>query len=624
MPFGSQVALNARPQSAYISALTFTFLFALSCRAPAQTASTGALTGLTFGPSGSIVAGVMVQLVNSANGKSGSTASDENGRFSFVLLEPGSYEVKASKVDFVPLSSGKIDISVTETRRLDIHLQLATINEQVQVSANGSTVQTDDSSLGRVVDGTALHGLPLVTRNLAQISALSPGVAAGVFNAGELGLGGMALSQIASSNDGIFVHGARSYDNNWQLDGISVSDVQGSGAGSGGIPIPNPDSLQEFKVQTALYDAAYGRYAGANVSVITKDGTDAYHGTVFEFLRNNVLNANDFFLNQVGQSRPSLKQNQFGFSIGGPIRKDNLFFFGSYQGTRQINGIAAGQARIGCTSSLISPPITNDRSRTALGRLFAGMNGALGGVAVESDGSNINPTALALLNLKLPDGSFLIPTPQTIDTSRPFDNEGSSILTEPCDFMEGQFLANADYVRSQKSSMGVRTFHANDSETITFPGNFFNPVPNIPGFASPNNSGYRVINLHHTYALNSTWINELRFGYVRTASRTQSHAPFDWSDIGVAEGDMNNTNALPNLNILGSVAFSSAFPLGFAQNSFVITEDLSSVHGAHTFHFGGSLTRLQDNFNDPGIGSFVQFLSWPDFLLGLNASSNGT
>jgi len=322
-----RAALTLRAQSPHISALIFTLLFALSGPAPAQTASTGALTGLTFDPSGSVLAGVMVQLFDSANGRSESITSDENGRFSFVLLPPGSYEVKASKLGFTSLSSGKIHISVTETHRLDFHLQLAPIYEQVQVSAKRPNVQPEDAALGRVVDETALHALPLVTRNLAQISALSPGVAAGVFNAGELGLGGMALSQIASSNDGMFVHGARSYDNNWQLDGISVSDVQGSGAGSGGIPIPNPDGLQEFKVQTALYDAAYGRYAGANVSVITKAGTNFLHGTVFEFLRNDVLNANDFFRNQVGQSRPSLKQNQFGFSLGGPIRKDKFFFF---------------------------------------------------------------------------------------------------------------------------------------------------------------------------------------------------------------------------------------------------------------------------------------------------------
>jgi hypothetical protein len=323
--------------------------------------------------------------------------------------------------------------------------------------------------------------LPLVTRNFAQIAGLSPGVNAGVFNAGELGLGGIALSQIASSGDGIFVHGARSYDNNWQLDGISVSDVQSSGAGSGGIPLPNPDALQEFKVQTGLYDASYGRYGGANVSVITKSGTNAFHGTIFEFFRNDVLNANDYFLDQVGRTRPSLKQNQFGVSIGGPIKVDRLLFFGSYQGTRQVNGVAAGQSRIACSSSLSSPPLTNDRSPTGLGLLWGGMSGALGGVAIKSDGSNINPSALALLNFKLPDGSFLIPTPQTLDPSKPFASEGFSVFTRPCNFDEDQFLANVDYFVSPKSRIAARFFFANDDKTVTFPGNAYNPVPNIPG-----------------------------------------------------------------------------------------------------------------------------------------------
>ena len=131
---------------------------------------------------------------------------------------------------------------------------------------------------------------------------------------------------------------------------------------SGGIPIPNPDTLEEFKVQTGLYDAAFGRAAGANVSVITKAGRNQFHGTIFEFLRNDVLNANDFFLNKAGQPRPNLKQNQFGFALGGPIKKDKLLFFGSYQGTRQVNGTAAGQARIACAVTLNEPPLTNDRS----------------------------------------------------------------------------------------------------------------------------------------------------------------------------------------------------------------------------------------------------------------------
>lgn len=599
-------------------------LAALSSQGYAQTPSTGALTGVTLDPSGALVQSAAVTLVNQETGEKESTTSDAEGRFTFALLAPGNYELCASKAGFARLCDSEIQIAVTETRRLELRIQLATVVYEIQVSAEPLMVQADNSALGRVVNETAVSSLPLVTRNFAQIASLSPGVIAGVSNAGELGLGGTALSQINKSNDGIFVHGARSYDNNWQLDGISVSDVQGNGAGSGGIPIPNPDTIQEFKVQTGLYDAAYGRFAGANVSVITKSGGSEYHGTVFEFFRNDVLNANDFFRNQNSQPRPVLKQNQFGFVFGGPIKKDKLFLFGSYQGTRQVNGLAAGQARVACEAALSSPPLTNDRTPSALGKLFGGMTGALGGVAVKPDGSNINPAALALLNFKLPDGSYLIPTPQGVSPSKPFDSQGFSVFSQPCHFDEDQFVTNVDYLSSQKGKISARFFFANDGKTVAFSGNFFNPAANIPGFLSPADGGYRVFSLAHTYAISNAWLNEARIGYVRTTNRTHSQAPFKWSDVGVAEGEMSEANELPNLNILGSVAFASAFPYSFAQNSLVFSDALSFVRGAHTVRLGGSLTRLQDNFGDPGTGSFVQFLSWPDFLLGLNGTSNGT
>jgi hypothetical protein len=590
-----------------------------------QTASTGALSGIVFDPTGAVTPDVLIRVTNEGTGLTESRTSDQEGRFSFLLLHPGKYVIQANTANPDALStSATVTVHVTETVQIDLHLRLPTVFHSVEVSSEAAMVQTDSSALGRLVNQTAVTGLPLVTRNFAQIAGLEPGVTAGVFNAGELGLGGTAISQIAPSNDGIFVHGARSYDNNWLLDGISVSDVQGSGAGSGGIPVPNPDGIEEFKVQTALYDAAYGRYAGANVSVVTKSGTKSYHGTAFEFFRNDVLNANDYFLNQVGRHRPNLKQNQFGGSLGGPIKGDKLLFFGSYQATRQVNGVAAGQSRAACTATLTSPPLTNDRSPGTLGKLFGGMSGALGGVVVKPDGSNINPAALALLNLKLSDGNFLIPTPQTVDVSQPFASQGFSVLTEPCVFDEDQFLVNTDYLASVKSRLSARLFFADDRRIVTFPGNFFNPVPNISGFASPNHSGNAIINLAHTYTFNNGRLNEIRVGFVRTTSRTTSQAPFKWSDVGVAEGETSKADELPNLNILGSVAFSSAFPLGFTQNSFVLSDGLSFVRRAHTVRFGGSLTRLQDNFSDPGIGSFVQFLSWPDFLLGLSGTQNGT
>ncbi|PWT83585.1 MAG: hypothetical protein C5B58_06315, partial [Acidobacteria bacterium] len=588
-----------------------------------QTPSTGALVGATLDPSGALIPGTIMTLVNQATGTMSSITSDEEGRFGFSLLTPGSYQLCASKADFAPLCNADINIHVTETLRIDVRLQLATVVNPIEVSAETSMVQSDTSALGRVVNKTAISDLPLVTRNFAQVASLSPGVVASVSNAGELGLGGTALPQINQSNDGIFVHGSRSYDNNWQLDGMSVSDVHGN-AGSGGIPVPSPDSIEEFKVQTGLYDAAYGRYAGANVSVITKSGGSKYHATVFEFFRNTLLNANDYFRNQTNQPRPVLMQNQFGFIFGGPIEKEKLSFLGSYQGTRQVNGLAAGQARIACAAGLTLPPLTDDRTTAALGGLFGGLSGVEGGVAVKADGSNINSVALALLNFKLPDGSYLIPTPQSVDTSRPFASQGFSVFSQPCHFNENQFLTNIDYLFSQRNKLSARLFWADDSRTVAFPGNFYNPEANIHGFSSPSDGEYRVLSLSDIYTISNSLLNEARIGYARTKMKTDSDAPFKWSDLGVTEGDASEANELPNLNILGSVAFASAFPFTFTQNSFVFSDTFSIVRGAHALRFGGSLTRFQDNFADPGLGSFVQFLSWPDFLLGLNAIDNGT
>jgi len=597
---------------------------ALSYDVRCQTASTGALAGTSFDASGAVLPGVSIRSTRAGSGETRSTTSDAEGRFGILLLSPGTYDLKADKSNFEPLALRNLHIAVTETLRIDVHLQVARRIERVDVSASSATVQTDTSALGRVLSQPAITALPLVTRNFTQITGLSPGVNVGVYNAGELGNGATALSQVGTSNDGVFVHGSRSYDNNWQLDGVSVSDVIGSGAASGGIPIPNPDTLQEFKVQTGLYDASFGRAAGANISVITKTGGNDYHGAIFEFLRNNVLNANDFFLNQTGQSRPDLKQNQFGFTFGGPIKKDRVTFFTSYQGMRQINGLASGQARIGCAASVSEPPITDDRSPAALGKLFAGMKGAQGGVVVKSDGSNINPAALALLNFKLPDGSLLIPTPQTVNSSKPFASSGFSSFSLPCNFDEDQGLGNLDYIVSSKSRLAARFFIADSDQLVTVPGSGRNPVANTRGFDSAGGSEFVVFSLAHTYIASSAFLNEARIGIVRLRTKSGSQAPFKWSDVGVSEGEMNENNELPNLNILGSVSMASAIPRTYTQNTFSFNDTFSLLRGAHALKFGGSFARLKEYLDITGIGSSVQFLSWPDFLLGLSANDNGT
>src|SRR5262249_6585267 len=160
------------------------------------------------------------------------------------------------------------------------------------------------------------------------------------------------------------------------------------------------------------------------------------------------------------------------------------------------------------------------------------------------------PVVLALLNFKLPDGKFLIPTPQILDPSKPFFRQGFSVFSKPCHFNEDQFSTNLDYILSSRSKLAARFFFADDSQSVTFPGNGVNPSGNIPGFASPGTGGFRILSVTHTHTFSSNWLNEVRFGYVRNRTATQANTAASWSDIGVAEGTMSDNNNLPSLQIV--------------------------------------------------------------------------
>ena len=334
--------------------LQVTLLALLTLCAPCwcQTASTGALTGEVLDPAGRRIARAAIEAKNQEMAVDRSTFSDNDGLFVLPLLPPGQYQIVVTKSGYSQPEPASVQVPLTESVRIVIPMKIAGVSVQIDVQANISPLQVDSIALGRVVDARAIQALPLAARNFTQIVNLSPGVSTGVNNAGELGTGGGGLAQIDPGNDGIFVHGLRSYDNSYEFDGVPVTDLQASGIASGGIPIPNPDAIEEFKVQTGLYDVSFGEHAGANVSLVTKSGTNKLNGSVFEFFRNNVLNANDYFLKSAGQPRPDLRQNQFGFTLGGPVRRNRLYYFGSYQGTRQTNGLAAGQARLACSAAV--------------------------------------------------------------------------------------------------------------------------------------------------------------------------------------------------------------------------------------------------------------------------------
>ena len=347
--------------------LVFALFFFVAGRAGfAQSSGTGAISGVVTDPSGAVIAGATIKLVNTATGQTHSIISTSDGRYSAALLQPGVYNLTVSKDGFKDSEYSHEAVNVSETEALNIVLAIGEANQTVEVSAANVQLQTQTSSSGAVVSGKMLEGLPLVTRNFVQVIALSPGVNSEVTNAGTLGRG--------DSQQSLSAAGSSVQDNNFEMNGVAVDDVQGSGTFSGGNPIPNPDAIQEFNVQTAAYDASYGRNSGANVNVTTKGGTNELHGGIFEFFRNTALNANDFFLNALGDPRPVLQQNQFGFTLGGPVVKDKLTFFTAYQATRQANGYASA-----CYSSFNEPALTSDnRTAAGIGALFAGQAGYAG------------------------------------------------------------------------------------------------------------------------------------------------------------------------------------------------------------------------------------------------------
>jgi len=252
LPIGSsywyETSFTKRRLTGYLISLQtlICLVLFLNSQVFAQTSSTGALLGAVVDASGASLPEASVEVKDQALTISRSAQCDADGRFLFPLLPPGTYQVTAQKDGFAQAQSIIANVFVTESVQLTIPMKVVGATQHIEVKASASQVQTD-ISLGRVVDARIIQNLPLVTRNFTQIVNLSPGILSGVNNAGQLGVGSGGLSQIDPSNDGIFAHGARTYDNSFEFDGIPVNDTQGSSIASGGIPIPSPDAIEEFR-----------------------------------------------------------------------------------------------------------------------------------------------------------------------------------------------------------------------------------------------------------------------------------------------------------------------------------------------------------------------------------------
>jgi Carboxypeptidase regulatory-like domain len=582
-------------------------LAVLLCALPmrGQTANTGAIAGTVIDPSGALVPRAAVVVNSQATQEERDLTADAEGNFSVPFLTPGDYDLTIRAPGFEPLVLKSVQVQITEVSRLKLQLTVTGVKEQTTVSAKPPLLQTENATLGRVIDEETVVNLPLVDRNYTEILGLTAGINTDIVDATQLGAGSQEIR----------ANGARSGDNNFMLNGVDANSYSSNITevtpfGGAGIPIPAPDTIQEFKVQNSLYDAQYGRGGGANVNVETRSGTTNLHGNAYYFGRNEVLDANNFFANTLGVPRGEFRRSQPGGTLGGPLpwSKKRAFFFVSYQATRDVNAASLDSS----IRTLSLPPIPLVRSPASLGALFGGQTGAFGGVAIAPDGSNINPVALNLLNAKNPNGTYVIPSPQT---------SGSSVnytAALPGHYNEDQFNTNLDFNLRMADSLSMKFFFSNSNQDVPFFG------ASVPGFPALRSFQNRNLAIAETHIFSPRAINDFRFGFSRLAGQGVAGGMLTDQDVGINYPN-GIREGLPEIDVLG------AFELGnshsdrgkTANNNFYVSDVVFLSRGKHDFRVGTEIFRNQFNHLTDYTAGLMSLLSFPDFLLGLPAGPTG-
>ena len=579
----------------------------------AQAPGTGAIKGSVFDETSATIKGARVTLSSETTAITRTAVTDKSGSFTFQLLTPGAYSIRVEVGGFADKTAQGVAVVGTETSVVDFRLTAKVAGTTVYVEPI-EMAQTESSALGRAIDQRTIAALPLATRNYTQILSLSPGVVVELPNATALGPG----------TQNVAANGNKTTGNNIQFNGIDANNLsQNSAAKDGeevGVAAPAPDTIQEFKVQTGNYDATYGRGTGANIDVVSKTGTESFHGSAWEFLRNDIFNANTFFSNLTNQPRPVLKQNQFGVSVGGPILRNRLFFFGAYQGLRSRNGL-------GDQVTVNLPQLTSDRSAQTLGSQFCAYPTSAGGAQIACDGSNVNPVALALLNFKFPNGQFAVPNPQILlpnsdPTQIPI---GESTFATPATYNEDQFTANIDHNISNKNQLAARFFYSHAPTVEPFSPN----AANVPGWGTSELDQNTMLVLSDTHVLNPHMVNVARFGYMRFDGDSAVTNPILASDLGTDSptGTTGASTPAPGITIDGLFTVGDAgTPFQWqVTNSLIWQDTLSLTRGRHNLRLGAEFKRHQVDVNAPfSTDGLLDIRTFSDFLLGQSATQNGS
>ena len=574
------------------------------------------LSGAVTDASGASIPGVEVALTNEGTNTSASFVTTENGAFTFPFLDPGSYTVKASLPGFKTLVQKGILIRVATDQRVDLRLEVGQVAEQVEVVGQAPLLENVSSTLGQVVDNKKIVDLPLNGRNIFSLLNTIPGSS----------LGGAAGSGVTATNPSI--NGTRPRGNNFTIDGVSANqEYSGFTGGAGVASIPQVDAIGEFKVNTSNYSAEYGRVTGAVVTLGIKSGTNQFHGAVFEFLRNEVLDARNFFASPTA-SKPVLRYNQFGAAVGGPIRRDKLFFFSDVEWTRRRSTSVSTQTvptlamRSGDFSADSTPIYDPATTQVEGGKT---VRSQFPGNIIPAD--RIDAVARRLTEFwPAPNGPGLVSNYLSASST------GANVARHD---------TKIDYTLSARDALSGR-FSYFDNEVIgasTFPG----PAnPNLTAYQRIKAPGFQA---NYTRTFSPRLLNEFRVGWQRNrmAVSGEKSSYDDWrTKLGLPQIFSSTTLQLGFPSIapvgVGTIGQSTAQFL-FYQNSTEYIDTLSWTRGKHFVKFGGSVARIhaQDYIPSSPAGTYNfsgQFTSLPgaagtgrgfaDLLLGWSSSASAT
>lgn len=586
--------------------LVLSLLLTMPLLARAQEA-TGKILGTVTDPQGAVVASARVTVTNTATQVSRETVTDNEGNYQVLSLPRGTYRVTVEHEGFKKLVSDDQTLQINQALRVDPVLEIGATSQVVEVTVQSSAVETINPTLGQSVTSRPIVNLPLNGRNVLDLARLQPGVSEN--NPSDSGAGSFNIA------------GGRADSVTFLLDGGNNNNLLSNGV----VFNPNPDTVAEFRLLTSNYTAEYGRNGGGIISVVTKSGTNTLHGTVYDFLRNDALNANTFFNNLNRLPRETLKRNQFGFTVGGPILvpkvfdgRDRAFFFAGYQGQRQVQGVTA------TTTTFTPAELRGDFSRSNAARNgpdpnvvaflqqfpFFQPNPALAAQGI-IDPSRINSVARNYISKNL------IPTSPTSKLVSQGNNKNDN------DELTLKFDVNV----RKEDRLAVTLGSLRNPTFAAFGGS------SAPGYPTTTKVNRYFFNLAYTTVFSPTLLNEFRFSTNRD-NRLQlapaAQLPTA-ADLGVGVTPDNPTGP-PRLtfNTGLSIGFSNNGPTRLINNTFAWSDTVTWTKGKHNWKFGGYFSPYQNNTvydffvngnfyfsGSPDLGGIGSGNDLADFLLGL-------